>query len=329
MADACPGVLRLHPAADGLLARVRLPGGRIDARGLRAVAHVARLGNGLIELTSRASLQLRGLSWSVNEAAAGVLAAAGLLPSASHERVRNILASPLAGRHARSLAATDELVTELDRRLCAAPGLDALSGRFLFVLDDGASLVGRSGDVTLTAAGPDRFCLGGLELSAAGAVDAALEAAWRVLRSGSPPVADAAPSERLLLGAHRQLNGRVALTVLPRLGRLTPFQVDRLATLSDDVRLSVQRTLTLVDVDPATAPGTAAALRSLGLIDDPDSGWFGLSACAGLGACARAERDVRALAGARATRRVGGDPPEHFAACARNCGRPPQAKVHR
>lgn len=328
MADACPGVLRLHPAADGLLARVRLPGGRIDARGLRAVAHVARLGNGLIELTSRASLQLRGLSWSVSDAAAGVLAAAGLLPSASHERVRNILASPLAGRHARSLASTDALVTELDRGLCAAPGLDALPGRFLFAVDDGASLVGRSGDVTLRAVGADRFCLGELELSAEAAVGAALEAARCALRSGSPLVAEATPAERLPLGAHRQLDGRVALTVLPRLGRLTPSQVDRLAALSDDVRLSVQRTLTLVDVDPVTAPSTAVALRSLGLIDDPGSGWFGLSACAGLGACARAERDVRALAAARAARRAGDDPPEHFVACARNCGRPPHAKVH-
>ena len=31
--DRCPGVLTLHETADGRLARVRLPGGRIDARG--------------------------------------------------------------------------------------------------------------------------------------------------------------------------------------------------------------------------------------------------------------------------------------------------------
>ncbi|HEY4810154.1 MAG TPA: hypothetical protein VIH71_03755, partial [Solirubrobacteraceae bacterium] len=56
--DGCPGVLRLHQAADGYLARVRLPGGRLNARALDALAQVAALGSDIVELTSRAGLQV-------------------------------------------------------------------------------------------------------------------------------------------------------------------------------------------------------------------------------------------------------------------------------
>ena len=94
--DACPGVFAPHDAADGALARIRLPGGVIGAAALRVVADCAQeLGDGRVHLTSRGNLQLRGLSRS--GALAARLAAAGLLPSATHERVRNVLASPLAG----------------------------------------------------------------------------------------------------------------------------------------------------------------------------------------------------------------------------------------
>jgi sulfite reductase beta subunit-like hemoprotein len=324
MSDRCPGVLRLHEAADGGLARVRLPGGWIDARGLRGVAAVARLGNGIIELTSRASLQIRGLPAEAGERAAAILTGAGLLPSPSHERVRNIVASPVAGRHPRSLAATDGVVGELDRRLCADPSLSALSGRFLFAVDDGAGLVGRTAEVTLTAIAPDRFRIGGRELPAAEAITAALALARR---SESVPVPEVAYPGHLRLGALTQADGRIALTVLPRLARLTPDRVDALADLSDDVRLSVRRTLTLVDVEPDASESIRERLVQLDLIDDDASGWSGLTACAGLGACASAQRDVRAIAAARAKKRSGGDPPEHFAACPRNCGRPPDAEV--
>jgi precorrin-3B synthase len=325
--DRCPGVLRLHEAADGHLARIRLPGGRIDGRGLLAVAELAERGNGIVEITSRASLQVRGLSSTTAEPAGALLAEAGLLPSFAHERVRNILASPVAGRHPRSLAVVDDLVAELDRALCAEPVLAGLSGRFLFAVEDGAGLLGHPADITLVATGPTRFRLGHREFAADEAVGAALDQARRALSTAASAFPEVAYRGHLRLGALRQTDGRVALTVLPRLARLTPAQIYGLAALGDDIRLSTRRTLTLVDVDPGAAPATAEALGSLELIDDPHSGWFGLTACAGLGACARAERDVRALAEARADGRTGADPPEHFAACARNCGLPLDAKL--
>ena len=143
-ADACPGALRLHTAADGPLARVRLPGGRLTGAQLRAVRELAEeFGDGHAELTSRGNLQLRALTGASPSALASRLAAAGLLPSESHELVRNILASPLGG----SLP-----VRELDLALCADPELAGLPGRFLFALDDGSLDVAGAADAAAVPA---------------------------------------------------------------------------------------------------------------------------------------------------------------------------------
>ncbi|MEV0753473.1 precorrin-3B synthase [Streptosporangium sp. NPDC050280] len=101
--DACPGALQVHAAADGGLARVRVPGGRLTPSQLRELADAATAyGTGVIELTSRANVQVRGLGpedpgSGTGNGFAARMARAGLLPSATHERIRNILASPLTG----------------------------------------------------------------------------------------------------------------------------------------------------------------------------------------------------------------------------------------
>src|SRR6201996_1908258 len=95
--DGCPGALQVHQAADGALVRIRLPGGMITAAQLTMLSGVSRrFGSGTMELTSRGNVQLRGITDVTT--AAEAIANAGLLPSTTHERVRNIVASPLSGR---------------------------------------------------------------------------------------------------------------------------------------------------------------------------------------------------------------------------------------
>lgn len=159
--DACPGALRLHDADDGALARVRLPGGIVSLRQAGALADAARrFGDGDLHLTSRGNVQLRGLAADCGGELGAALAAAGLLPSRRHERVRNIVASPLAGLDGDGVGVGSEpadggvrgWLRELDGMLCASESAHALSGRFLFALDDGRGDMARLGaDVTLVA----------------------------------------------------------------------------------------------------------------------------------------------------------------------------------
>ncbi|OCC11612.1 cobalamin biosynthesis protein CobG [Streptomyces sp. PTY087I2] len=151
--DACPGTLRLHRADDGALARVRVPGGVLSADRADALLTAAgRFGDGELHLTSRGNVQLRGLDAACAGALAELLTAAGLLPSAAHERARNIVASPLAGLDGSP--ALGHRLAELDGLVCGSAAAASLSGRFLFALDDGRGDVDALGaDVTLIAAG--------------------------------------------------------------------------------------------------------------------------------------------------------------------------------
>ncbi|MEB3069916.1 nitrite reductase [[Mycobacterium] vasticus] len=153
--DRCPGVLRPWPADDGLLVRLRLVGGRLPGVALARLLRVsAEFADGSIHLTKRANLQLRGLAsrgGALSPDAVAAIESTGLLPSRSHELVRNILASPQTG-HAGGRADLRPVAAQLDALLRADPRLAGLSGRFLFVLDDGrGDLIDRRGDAALVA----------------------------------------------------------------------------------------------------------------------------------------------------------------------------------
>jgi precorrin-3B synthase len=187
-ADRCPGALRLAGAADGYLARVRLPGGFVTGEQLRALAELAaELGDGRVELTSRGNVQLRALAADAAAPLTTALTQAGLLPSLDHDRVRNVLASPLAGLDdlgsGRDLAA---IVAALDAELCARSRLAELSGRFLFALDDGrGDVAGSSADV-VAVVGADGIVVNGLAVTGRAATGIAIHGP-STLAGGSVP----------------------------------------------------------------------------------------------------------------------------------------------
>uniref|UniRef100_A0AAU2V7H5 Cobalamin biosynthesis protein CobG n=1 Tax=Streptomyces sp. NBC_00003 TaxID=2903608 RepID=A0AAU2V7H5_9ACTN len=190
-ADACPGALRLHTADDGGLARLRLPGGILTNRQVEALAVAAeRYGDGHLGITSRGNAELRGIGETCGTGLAELLRHTALLPSEAHERIRNIVASPLAGLDGIGHGTLHPWLRELDALLCAQDWTAALSGRFLFALDDGrGDVAGLGGDVTLLAqAGATavvRVGASALRVAAADAPRAALEAARAFLATAA------------------------------------------------------------------------------------------------------------------------------------------------
>lgn len=321
IADRCPGVLRPHRAEDGAVVRVRIPGGQTTGPVLAGVSRLSqRYGNGEIQLTTRASLQIRGLPDPVPRALVDGIASLGLLPSATHDRVRNVVASPLTGL-VGGRADLRPMISQLDRALCAEPELADLSGRFLFALDDGR------GDVSE------------LPFNLAYAADS--PAGGRVVdgrRQHPIPVATSEVVPTLIRLAHALLTGRTfapaaptreqpewpplgaiagAASVLVPLGLLTPEQTAAVCRLASGgpVLITPWRGL----VVPDGASGLPALLRT-GLVADGQSGWALVSACVGAPHCARTTLDTRAVA----TRLVADGVTErvHVSGCERRCGAP-------
>ncbi len=148
---------------------MRVPGGLLTAAQVDVLADAAeRLGTGTMSLTARGNVEIRGLSEAAGAELGALLQGAGVLPSPTHERVRNIVVSPTAGlddpvapagssassktrgsratgrstgaakpsEHGASADLT-AVVRALDGLLIHTPRTADLSGRFLFGLDDG------------------------------------------------------------------------------------------------------------------------------------------------------------------------------------------------
>ncbi|KTT63392.1 oxidoreductase [Pseudomonas oryzihabitans] len=130
------------PARDGGLCRVKLPGGRLLAGQARAIAAASeRWATGVLELTNRANLQLRGVRPDGAEALVAALQAAGLGPAdPAADDVRNLLLSPTAGRDPQQLQDVRPLAAALLALLEGDRRLHGLSAKFALQLDGGEAL---------------------------------------------------------------------------------------------------------------------------------------------------------------------------------------------
>jgi precorrin-3B synthase len=325
----------------------------ISAAQLQALADLATgFGSGSLELTSRGSVQLRAVTDAM--AVADAVAAAGLLPSATHERARNIVASPLSGR-AGGLADVRPWVADLDTAIQAEPVLAALPGRFWFSLDDGRGDVsGLRADAGVQVLDADTVALllagvdTGVRLSPDAAVPTLVTIAarfqrirekhWRIAElddnaalmagfvatapAGHPAPADGTPP----VGWIAQRDERVTLGAAVPLGVLPARTAEFLAAIDAPLVITPWRSVLVCDLTEPVADTALRVLAPMGLIFDENSPWLSVSACVGSPGCERSSADVRGDAihavesGSTTGRR-------HYVGCERACGSPVDGEV--
>lgn len=350
--DACPGTLQVHQAADGALARIRLPGGVITATQLAALADTAtRFGSPSMELTGRGNVQIRGITDAT--AVADAIAAAGLLPSATHERVRNIVASPLSGR-VGPYRDIRPWIADLDSAIQAEPALAGLPGRFLFSLDDGRGDVsGLGADVGVHAFGDTVALLlagrdTGIRIEDAEVVATMLavamrfndvrDNAWRIseladasaltdnLAISVAPGTTWPPVVRPPVGWIEQDDRRVTLGAAVPLGVLEAGVALYLAAIEAPMVITPWRSVFVCDFDEGVADVALRVLAPQRLIFDENSPWLHVSSCTGLPGCAHSLADVRADA-AESVEAAEPGTHRHYVGCERACGSPPAGEV--
>ncbi|WP_256806279.1 precorrin-3B synthase [Bradyrhizobium sp. Bra64] len=328
----CPGALRPMQSGDGLVVRVRPFGGRLDAAQISGLAHLAeRHGNGLIDVTSRANLQIRGVNDSSHRRLLDGLSQLALLdPDADTESRRNILVTPFW----RTGDETQLLAAELEEALAECK-LD-LPTKFGFAIDDGTArvLAGDSADVRI-----ERDRSGGLLVRADGdklgrpvargeAVTTALALAeWFVVSGGAKggrgrmaahlaagatlPAAlrgEAEPAP-IMAAARPGLYSQGAMVGVA-FGQMPHATLNQLAGCGHALRMTPWRMV--------LSEAKRVMPNATGLITEAYDPALRVIACSGAPRCREAHADTRGLAAALAPN-IGAAARLHVSGCAKGC----------
>jgi precorrin-3B synthase len=339
----CPGAHRPMASGDGLVVRVRPPLGELTPAQAEGLADLAdRFGCGVVELTNRANLQLRGVGDADHAPLLDGLAALGLLDAdAGAEGRRNIVTDPF-----RALG--EDRQTRIAAHLAeglADPAFAGLPSKFGFVVDAGAArrLADISGDIRVEASGDrlivraDGSPMGRSVTDAGEAVAAALALARWFLASGG-----VGPDGRGRLARH------LALTSLPEThaGDLppnsaepTPFPGHRAGGIlaaapfgqldAHGLRTLAASGAPVLRITPwrmVFLPGIADLTPADGLILTPDDPRLAITACTGAPGCPQATVGTRALAAALAPRLRSGTR-LHISGCTKGCAHPGPADL--
>ncbi|MEG5001516.1 precorrin-3B synthase [Microcoleus sp. B4-D4] len=151
----CPGLFYGSRARDGVLSRMRIPGGILSVQQCRSIANlVDRYSTGCLQITNRANLQIRELHSEIPPEVWQDLQELGLASRRVEvDPIRNMMASPTAGIDRQQLLDTRPLVKAWDDYLQTHPELAELSAKFSIGFDGGelVSIRNLRNDILLVA----------------------------------------------------------------------------------------------------------------------------------------------------------------------------------
>ncbi len=329
----CPGALRPMLSGDGLLVRVRPHAGRLTSRQAAGIAALAeRYGNGVLGLTTRANLQLRGVRQASYPALIDGLLDLGLVDrSPEVEARRNIVVTPFWSANDGTL----QLVSALGRAL-ASPDAPALPAKFGFAVDTGQQAFLRSAPADIRI---ERGRTGytvraeGFDSAAAVTADDAVPVAmalarWFLSNAGGAP----GKGRMAALAPHHVLPARFQSTALfpasagtPQAGLTaqgwlvgTEFGQLQATTLAN---LSTLGALRMTPWNMLLVEGATRAPALAGLITQADDPRLRVVACTGAPGCLQAAAATRPLARALAPHVPIGRL-LHVSGCAKGCAHP-------
>ncbi len=159
----CPDIYHPAVARDGLLTRLRIPGGVLNVAQCVAIEQLlTATGLDYIQVTNRANLQLRALTEDIDKEVLTALTNCGLASSdRAVDGIRNIMLSPTAGIDPQELIDVRSLAAAWHDYLSDHPELGVLSTKFSVGFDGGGSvgIVDRPNDITLLAVSDREFDL--------------------------------------------------------------------------------------------------------------------------------------------------------------------------
>lgn len=198
--SACPGLFRIVTARDGGICRLRVPLGHLAAGQARAIGEVARrFGNGIVDATNRANLQIRGIEADKESALVAHLLDAGLGPERLEtDDIRNVMVSPMAGLDPAQEMDVLPLARAILANLESVAEYRDLSPKFSLLVDGGEAVAatGHPHDIWLAGITGGRSIAMGI--------------------AGSPPATPHDPTPFLLIAPHRAATAVAAALTLFR-----------------------------------------------------------------------------------------------------------------